>query len=77
MADTLAEALGSVRFPDHSFISRLTPRKDIRIFWEGDETTGFDEDRTMIRRDDPSSRKRWQFADREEHYAIVKQPGGG
>jgi len=78
MADNLAEALGSVRFPDHSFISRLSSRKeDIRIFWEGDETTGFEEDHTGIRRDDPSSRKRWQYADREEHYAIVRQPGGG
>jgi len=76
MADTLAEALGSVRFPDHSFISRLTSRKDIRIFWEGDETTGFEEDYTAIHRDDPSSRKRWQFADREEHSALIRQLKG-
>jgi len=76
-AKTLAEALRSVRFPDHLFISRLTPRKDIQIFWEGDETNGFEEDYTAIRRDDPSSRKRWQFMDREEHYALIKQPRGG
>jgi len=75
-ADTLAEAMGAVRFPDHQFISQLTHPNDFRIFWEGDEITGFEKDNTVIRRDDPSSRKRWQFADHEEHYALIKQPGG-
>jgi len=76
-AENLAEALGAVRFPDYQFISPLLCRNDIRIFWEGDEKTGFEREHTVIRRDDPSSRKRWQFGDREEHYAIIKIPRRG
>jgi CRISPR system Cascade subunit CasD len=76
MADTLAEAMGAIRFPDHQFISPLTHPNDFQIFWEGDEITGFEKDNSVIHRDDPSSRKRWQFADREEHYALIKQPRG-
>ena len=70
-AENLAEALKSVQFPDHPFISRLTSRNNFRVFWEGNEQSGFEEDHTVIRRDDPSSRRRWQFADREEHYAMI------
>lgn len=75
-AENLAEALKSIQFPDHPFISRLTSRNNFRVFWEGDEQSGFEEEHTVIRRDDPSSRRRWQFADREEHYAMIKTPGG-
>ncbi len=73
----LAEAFGAVRFPDPQFISQLLCHNDIRVFWEGDEITGFEREHTVIRRDDSSSRKRWQFLNREEHYALIKAPGGG
>lgn len=76
-AGNLAEALGVVRFPDLQFISQLLCHNDIRVFWEGDEKTGFEREHTVIRRDDSSSRKRWQFLNREEYYALIKTPGGG
>ncbi len=76
-AGDLAEGLKAVRFPDDPFIAHLLCQNDFRIFWEGDEKTGFKQEHTVIRRDDPSSRKRWQFLDREEHYAIIKISGSG
>jgi len=77
MAENLAEAFEAVRFPDDPFIAHLLPRNDIRIAWEGDEKTGFEQEHTVMRRDDPSSRKRWQFLDREEHYTMIRTPEGG
>jgi CRISPR system Cascade subunit CasD len=76
-ADNLAEVLGAVRFPDDPFIVRLLRHTDSRIFWEGDEKSGFERDHTVTRRDDPSSRKRWQFLNREEHAVRIKTSGGG
>jgi CRISPR system Cascade subunit CasD len=77
MAENLAEAFEAVRFPDDPFIAHLLRRNDIRIAWEGDEKTGFEQERTVIRRDDLSSRKRWQFLDRKEHYTMIRTPDGG
>ncbi|MGA2914348.1 MAG: type I-E CRISPR-associated protein Cas5/CasD [Methanoregula sp.] len=73
-AENLAEVLGAVCFPDDQFISQLLRRHDIRIFWEGDEKTGFEREHTVTRRDDPSSRKRWQFLERGEHSTRIKKP---
>jgi CRISPR system Cascade subunit CasD len=75
-ASTLAEALETVRFPDKPFLAHLLRQNDIRIFWEGDEKTGFEREHTVIRRDDPTSRKRWQFFDREEHSVMIKSADG-
>lgn len=75
-AENLAEGLGAVRFPDDPFIAHLLRLTGIRIFWEGDEKTGFEREHTMTRRDDPTSRKRWQFGNREEHSVIIKTPVG-
>jgi CRISPR system Cascade subunit CasD len=46
----------------------------MRLYWEGTHDAGVPAVHTIVRRDDPLSRKRWQFADRSEHFAIV-QPG--
>jgi hypothetical protein len=32
---------------------------------------------TVQRRDDPLSRKRWQFGNRTEHSAMIRKPTGG
>jgi len=76
-AENLAEALGTVRFPDDPFIAPLLCTTDCWIFWEGNEMTGYEPAHTVIRRDDPSSRKRWQFLAREEHAVLIKTPNGG
>jgi CRISPR-associated protein Cas5/CasD, subtype I-E/ECOLI len=76
-AKNLAEAFGSVRFPDNPFISCLAGRDAPVIFWEGDEDTGFEQGDATTRRDNPSSRKRWQFLERREQYTSIQTPGGG
>ena len=47
----------------------------MRLYWEGTHDAGVPMVHTITRRDDPLSRKRWQFADRQEHFAVV-QPDG-
>lgn len=63
------DVFSKVKFDDGML--RGLPRDDyIRLYWEGD---GQDmrAEHTITRRDTPLSRKRWQFADRIEHYKIV------
>jgi CRISPR system Cascade subunit CasD len=47
----------------------------MRLYWEENHDAGVPAVHTITRRDDSLSRKRWQFADRNEHFAVV-QPGG-
>jgi len=76
-AKNLAEALGSVRFSDNPFISCLAGRNAPVVFWEGNEEAGFEREGMTTRRDNPTSRKRWQFLDRHEQYTTIQTPGGG
>jgi len=46
----------------------------MRLYWEGANDAGVPALHTITRRDDPLNRKRWQFSDRKEHFAVV-QPG--
>ncbi len=55
---------------------RGLPRDDEpRLYWEGDDQ-GMQAEHTITRRDEPLSRKRWQFADRTEHYKIMQKSRG-
>lgn len=55
---------------------RGLPRDDNpRLYWEGDDQ-GMQVEHTITRRDEPLSRKRWQFADRTEHYKIMQKSRG-
>jgi CRISPR system Cascade subunit CasD len=75
-ADSLSDALSSAQFYDGPFIARLQSDSDVRIFWEGDMDAGFASVHTVQRRDDPLSRKRWQFGNRTEHSAMIRKPAG-
>jgi CRISPR system Cascade subunit CasD len=76
-AENLAVALSLVRFPDPAFVGPLLRNNHVRVFWEGDEASGYEKEHTVTRCDEPSSRRRWQFTNRHEHYAMVKLPAGG
>ena len=54
----------------------LQKDESMRLYWEGTHDAGVPAMHTITRRDDPLSRKRWQFADRHEHFAVVKPDGG-
>ncbi|MCX9014622.1 MAG: type I-E CRISPR-associated protein Cas5/CasD [Candidatus Methanoperedens sp.] len=60
--------------PDN-LLGNLKKDDSMRLYWEGTQDAGVPAMHTITRRDDPLSRKRWQFADRMEHFAVV-QPGG-
>ena len=48
----------------------------MRLYWEENHDADVSSVHTITRRDDLLSRKRWQFADRKEHFAVVKPNGG-
>ena len=75
-ADSLSGALSSAHFNDAPFIARLEPEGDTRIFWEGEADEGFASVHTVQRRDDPLSRRRWQFGNRTEHSAMIRKTTG-
>jgi hypothetical protein len=47
--------------------------KTSAVYWEGvsDEGFGDQKNQTVIKRDSPLSRRRWQFDERLEHFAII------
>lgn len=58
-----------------ALLGNLQKDDSMRLYWEGAQDVGVSAMHTITRRDDPLSRKRWQFADRHEHFAVV-HPGG-
>jgi CRISPR system Cascade subunit CasD len=69
--DGLKEALGKIEFKCEEFLKSLKKEKQVRLFWEGEEE-GLVPVHTVARRDLTMSRKRWQFADRKEHYTMLE-----
>ncbi|MCD4771760.1 type I-E CRISPR-associated protein Cas5/CasD [archaeon] len=69
----IQEAFGMINSDD--LLDGLQKDDSMRLYWEGTHDAGVPTVHTITRRDDPLSRKRWQFADRNEHFAVV-QPGG-
>lgn len=52
-------------------------KKDrFRVFWESGVEAGITSFQRQIRRDDPISRRRWQFVGREEYTGIIPVEGG-
>lgn len=69
----IQDAIGMISSDD--LLDGLQKDDSMRLYWEGTHDAGVPAVHTITRRDDPLSRKRWQFADRNEHFAVV-QPGG-
>lgn len=63
-----------VKFED-DMLRGLRRDAHTRLYWEGDDQ-GMQAEHTITRRDEPLSRKRWQFADRTEHYKIMQKSQG-
>jgi CRISPR system Cascade subunit CasD len=67
-AESLRDAFAEVSFPDEGLLAGL-PLADERIFvWEDLPRSGMKALHVSPRRDDPTSRKRWQFGERDECY---------
>lgn len=67
-ATDLRGAFDQAQFPDGPLLERL-PASSERIFvWDESEAPGMEALHVRPRRDDPTSRRRWQFAERDEYY---------
>ncbi|WP_292379160.1 type I-E CRISPR-associated protein Cas5/CasD [Methanosarcina sp. UBA289] len=69
--ESLKEALGKAEFKCEEFLKLLKKSKQVRLYWE-DKEDGLVPVHTVTRRDLTLSRKRWQFADRKEHYTMLE-----
>lgn len=72
-AATLRDALASV--PPTDELTDIISRANVNIFWEGDTASGFALQQVITRRDEPRSRKRWQFSDRRECCGTLRKEG--
>jgi CRISPR system Cascade subunit CasD len=67
-AETLREAFAKVSFPDEALLAALPLAEDRVFVWEELPRSGMEALHVGPRRDEPISRKRWQFGEREEYY---------
>lgn len=67
-AETVKDALHKAPVPDD--LKRLIQEKSSLVYWEG-EQGGYEREQIITRRDEPLSRKRWQFSNRTENFATV------
>jgi CRISPR system Cascade subunit CasD len=72
-ATTLRDALASV--PPTDELTDIIAKADANVFWEGDTASGLTLQQVIIRRDEPRSRKRWQFSDRRECCGTLRKKG--
>ncbi len=76
-AATLSDAFSSVPFEGDPFTKPLESDADVQVFWEGEEDQGYERVHVVQRRDDPLSKKRWQFGNRAEYYTMVHKLAEG
>lgn len=67
--ENLKQAFSKANFPDEEMLRYLPKSEYSWIYWERDEESGFMTEGIITRRDNPLSRRRWQFSDRQEYYA--------
>ena len=70
-AKTLRDALETVSICDE--LSEITPKVATPVFWEDNLASGFERQQIITRRDEPRSRKRWQFSERRENCGIMRK----
>jgi len=70
-AATLRDAMASV--PPIAELTDIISKTATNVFWEADITSGVALQHVITRRDEPRSRKRWQFSDRLENYGVLKK----
>ncbi len=67
-AESLKGALEQASFQDAEFLGDVVLSDQASVYWEEDASTGYASQHVITRRDDPISRRRWQFAERREYY---------
>ncbi|PWV65551.1 type I-E CRISPR-associated protein Cas5/CasD [Plasticicumulans acidivorans] len=76
-AATLEAAFAAARFPDEWLdeAGPFDPASTPLLCWELDAPTALAAQMTVLRRDQPRSRRRWQFGERSEAQARMAGPG--
>lgn len=70
-AATLRDAMATV--PPIVELNDIISKADANVFWEGNTESGLACQQVITRRDEPRSRKRWQFSDRRENYGVFRK----
>ncbi len=73
-ADNVRKALKNAKFKFDCLLEGFEKEDTFTYHWEGKSDEGFEHDKiqTIVRRDVPLSRRRWQFEEREEHLAMLE-----
>ncbi len=69
----LQEAFSGMGSDD--FLAGLEKDNKMRFYWEGEDDAGLPAVHSITRRDTSLSRKQWQFADRNEYFAVIPANG--
>jgi CRISPR system Cascade subunit CasD len=72
-AANAGEAMKTVFSGEHNYIPGLRRNKNIRVFWSAGDDTGIQPKQSVRRRDEPFSRKPWQFTERIEEMGYLKK----
>jgi len=72
-ADSISEAFASAVFKTDVLLGSMSLKYPRQVYWEGDSESGFVKQMTITRRDQPISRRRWQFSNRTEHYTMLDE----
>lgn len=70
-AATLRDVLASV--PPVKELTGIVQKGDSMVFWEDDRASGLERQQVISRRDEPRSRKRWQFSERQENCGMLRK----
>ena len=69
------EAMKTALSESDDYIPGLRRNKNIRVFWSAGDDTGIQPKQSVHRRDEPFSRKPWQFMERIEEMGYLKNEG--
>lgn len=76
-AETISAAFSSMPAEGDPFTTLLESDMGVQVFWEGEEDAGYERVHAVQRRDDPLSKKRWQFGNRTEYYTMIQKSAEG
>jgi len=70
-AATLREAFEKTPVPEE--FPNVLAKGPVMVYWEGDAPSGIECRQVITRRDQPRSRKRWQFEERSENFGALQR----
>jgi hypothetical protein len=74
-AENSGEALQSCAGNISDFLSGLRQNQKVRVFWSSGDDTGIAATQVVRRRDEPYTRKPWQFMERREEMGYLDMEG--